>query len=98
MKTKPFTIQMETKALEAFYDVAQVNHLKPQAYAVTALAKLSQLKPEFALDALAAIPKEYFKRGPGRPSATAHPAHRNPAETTGNDTLEHAVSVGPGHS
>lgn len=70
MSKKPFTIQMDQDKLNALEKVAEdVFAMEKTTYAVTVLSRFADLKPEFALDALASIPKEFFKSRPGRPAA-----------------------------
>lgn len=68
---KNFGIRLEASQLEAFGKVAAGYHMEPTTYASTIISRFADLKPEFALDALASIPKEFFKGKPGRPSAVA---------------------------
>ena len=69
MSKKPFTIQMDIEKLRALEKVADdVYAMEKTTYAATILSRFADLKPEFALDALASIPKEFFKSRPGRPT------------------------------
>lgn len=66
---KPFTSRLDATAIDSLGKVAQTYGMEPTAYAAMVLSRFSELKPEFALDALTAIPKEFFKARPGRPPA-----------------------------
>jgi hypothetical protein len=68
MSKKPFTIQMDTDKLRALEKLGEPYGMEKTSYAVAVLSRLSDLKPEFALHAITAIPKEFFKSGPGRPA------------------------------
>ncbi len=70
MDKKPFTVQLDRKAISDFGEVATFNHSTPNAFGAMVLGKVSQLKPELALAALGSIPQEFFKRGKGRPTKT----------------------------
>ena len=65
---KPFTVRLDPSSLDSLEKVASGYGMEPTTYAATVLAKFADLKPEFALDALTAIPKEFFKTRPGRPT------------------------------
>jgi hypothetical protein len=80
MSTKQFSIQVDEKVISGLEDVCVGAHMRHTAYAGLILARFAELRPEFALDALTAIPKEFFRRGPGRPpSAARGPAVDSPA-------------------
>lgn len=64
--------------------VAAHNHLDASKYAALIVSKFSDLRPEHGLDALAAIPKEYFRRGPGRPTTSASSAQVDRNVTSDN--------------
>ena len=66
---KPFYIRMEEQAVAELTKVAKTYDMEPNAYAAMIVARFADLKPEFALDALTAIPKEFFKPRAGRPAA-----------------------------
>ena len=69
MSKKVLSVYMETEAIAAIAKVAEGAHLDGTKYAAMVLGKFSDLRPEHALDAIAAIPKDFFRRGPGRPTA-----------------------------
>ena len=68
---KPVTVRLEETAIDSLTKVAGTYGMEPTAYGAMVLARFSELKPEFALDALTAIPKDFFKSRPGRPAARA---------------------------
>jgi hypothetical protein len=68
MKNEKFTVPLPEHVIDAFSKIAEAQHMRPTFFAALCLSKLSDLKAEHALDALTAIPKEYFKGRPGRPS------------------------------
>ena len=67
MATKPFTVQLDTEVIEALEQVADGSNTRATQYATLVLNTLSKLKPDFALHAITAIPKDYFRARPGRP-------------------------------
>jgi len=67
MKNERFTMALPQHVTENLSRNAEAQHMKMTAYAALCLSKLSDLKAEHALDAITAIPKEYFKGRPGRP-------------------------------
>jgi hypothetical protein len=68
---EPFTVRLSSDALDAFAKVAEAAHLDPTQFGAQIIARFGDLKPEFALMALAAIPKEFFKGRPGRPTTSS---------------------------
>jgi hypothetical protein len=68
---KPFTVRVEESSLSSLEKVAATYGMEATTYGATIIARFADLKPEFALHALTAIPKEYFRAGPGRPSTAA---------------------------
>ena len=84
MANKPFTIQLDAAARDRLATVADAAHLDATKYAAVVLGKFSDLRPEFALDALASIPKDFFRGRPGRPPATA-----GVSDTNTPTTLQH---------
>jgi hypothetical protein len=71
MPKKPFTVQLDTKVISNLESVAGGCHLEDTKYATLVLNALSELRPEYALHALTAIPKEYFRAKPGRPPSAS---------------------------
>jgi hypothetical protein len=59
--TKQVNLRMENRRWSDFEDVAEGSHMAPSKYASVWLTVLSELKPEYALDALGCIPKHYFR-------------------------------------
>lgn len=80
MASQRITITVGENVADKLEEVAQGMHLTRELYGKLALSRLADLKPERALDALAGIPKEYFRRGPGRPSSS-------PATPQGDDDI-----------
>jgi hypothetical protein len=78
MRSKQLNLRMDAEEFENLGKVAEGTSLKPTVYAAMILGRFSDLRPEHALDALASIPKEFFKRGPGRPPATPRAAQIEP--------------------
>ena len=77
---KTYGVTLDTEVIDNLEKVSTGAHLSHTAFAAMILARFADLKPEFALDALTAIPKEFFKRGPGRPpSAARTPVQNEPA-------------------
>jgi len=68
---KPITVRLEESSIDSLEKVANAYGMEPTAYGALILARFSELKPEFALDALTAIPKDFFKSRPGRPTTRA---------------------------
>lgn len=82
MAKKPVTLFVDANVLADLETVAcGTHHLDGKKYGALALSRLSQLKPEFALEALTSIPREYFKRGPGRPSSAPGSSVRHEEST-----------------
>lgn len=71
MKKKSFTVRLDHHDVDSLGKVADTYGMEPTQYAAAVLTRFADLKPEFALHALTAIPKEYFRPGPGRPPASA---------------------------
>ena len=67
MSKKPFTIRIESETRARFAEVARHAHQDDTTFAQMVIGMLSDLKPDCGLKALAAIPDELFRRGPGRP-------------------------------
>lgn len=84
MATKPFTAHLDPEVIANFEKVAEHAHTRATFFAAQLIGRFSELKPEHALDALGSIPKEYFRRGPGRPPATRDAAQRDGAALTQN--------------
>lgn len=71
MSTKAsFTIQLEPETREKFAAVADYAHSRDTEFAKMIIGLFSDLRPECGLKAIAAIPEDFFKRGPGRPRGT----------------------------
>ena len=70
-------IAIDPSAAASLETVAKHVMIERTRYAALVLQTFSQLKPEHALDALTAIPKQFFKGRPGRPSSTAHSSDAN---------------------
>lgn len=66
MPKKRFTVFIEEEEIAALEEVAKEARLTDTAFGAMVLANFSQVRPQFALDALAAV-KRFSKRGPGRP-------------------------------
>jgi len=79
---KPFYIRMNEEAVESLGKVAKTFDMEPNAYAAMVMARFADLKPEFALDALTAIPKDFFKARPGRPPTATGLADGHKAQAT----------------
>lgn len=71
----PYTIFIEKEAAESLDAIGDTQHLDGKKYAALIVSKFSDLKPEHGLDALSAIPKDLFRRGPGRPSTSTRTTH-----------------------
>jgi hypothetical protein len=67
---KPFYLRMEESSVSELARIAKTYDMEANAYGAMVLARFADLKPEFALHALTAIPKEYFRATVGRPTAT----------------------------
>ncbi len=67
-----FYLTLSKNVVENLTKVAEANHMEVKPYAALWLGRICDLKAEHALDALAAIPKEYFKARPGRPANGPH--------------------------
>lgn len=78
---KAFTVRLEDTALISLGKVANTYGMEPTTYGAAVLSRFADLKPEFALDALASIPKEFFKSRPGRPPASTALAQRDAGES-----------------
>ena len=77
---KAFYVRLEENTVADLTKISATYHIEPTAYGAMVLAKFSELKPEFALHALTAIPKEYFRTSTGRPTATTARAKTNAQE------------------
>lgn len=80
---RQFTIRLEESTVERLEKVGEPFGMTSQSYAATIMSRLADLKPEFALHALTAIPKEYFRAGPGRPPASTSRTDANSPQLTG---------------
>ena len=67
---RQYTIRLEESTVERLDKIGEPYGMTAQSYGTTIMSRLADLKPEFALHALTAIPKEYFRAGPGRPSTS----------------------------
>jgi hypothetical protein len=70
MPNKPFTIQLPDETRNKFAAVAKEAHQEDTTFAKMLIGLFSDLRPECGLKAIASIPEEFFKRGPGRPRGT----------------------------
>lgn len=71
MKSKiPFSFQIDPETRARFATVAEHAHAKDTEFAKMLIGLFSDLRPECGLKAIAAIPEDFFKRGPGRPRGT----------------------------
>jgi len=68
---RQYTIRLEESTVERLEKIGEPYGMTAQTYGTTIMSRLADLKPEFALHALTAIPKEYFRAGPGRPTTPA---------------------------
>lgn len=68
---RQYTIRLEESTVERLDKIGEPYGMTAQTYGTTIMSRLADLKPEFALHALTAIPKEYFRSGPGRPTTSA---------------------------
>jgi len=64
-------VRMNIDAINDLDKIARTYDMEANAYGAMVLARFADLKPEFALDALTAIPKDFFKGRPGRPTTGA---------------------------
>lgn len=71
MSNVPFTVKLTAETRNDLEKVASAYGMRDTEYAKMILGRLSRLKPEFALDALSAIPKEFFRQPVGRPTTAA---------------------------
>jgi hypothetical protein len=78
MSKKTFAVRLDEQVVENLSKLALVNHMEPTAYAAVWISHLSELKLEHGLDAFSAIPKEYFRTRPGRPTAALSTRHPEP--------------------
>ncbi|HWA88116.1 MAG TPA: hypothetical protein VG710_17940 [Opitutus sp.] len=72
MAKKGYNIRVDEEVITNLEGVAEAQHMDASKFAAVVISKFSDLKPEHGLDALASIPKEFFRRGPGRPPSTTH--------------------------
>ena len=63
----PLVAYLEPEKNDDFIRVAAGANLEKNQYASLVAARFAELRPEFALHALTAIPKEFFRGKPGRP-------------------------------
>lgn len=89
MARERYVVFLDTEEITNLQHVAASSGLDAKEFARMGLAILSQVRPEFALDALASL-KRFAKRGPGRPA--------NPPPTVGaaggdspSESAEHAA-------
>ena len=68
---------MNVDAINDLDKIARTYDMEANAYSAMVLARFADLKPEFALDALTSIPKDFFKSRPGRPTTSASLADGN---------------------
>jgi hypothetical protein len=78
MPKKTFSVQLDQEVITKLADVTDADHVTPTGYATIVLSKLSDLKPGRALDAIAAIPKDFFRPRRGRPAASSQTAPESP--------------------
>ncbi len=65
---RAFSVRMDETDISQLAKVADTYGMEPNAFGAMVLARFASLKPEFALDALTSIPKDFFKARPGRPA------------------------------
>jgi hypothetical protein len=83
-KKARLTLFLPHSDIDQFSHVAGGACLTAAKFAAMIVTKFGRLKPEFALEALTSIPKEYFRPGPGRPrTATEHGPEAIVTEKTG---------------
>ncbi|HEX2101667.1 MAG TPA: hypothetical protein VHF69_13425 [Candidatus Synoicihabitans sp.] len=90
MPKKQEVFFLDPEVLPNLEKVAKYAHMEPKHYGALWLSRLSDLKPEYALDALTAIPKEFFKGRPGRPATGSSRTNRNRDEATTEHFGEHS--------
>ena len=69
MAKKSFNVRVDEEVIARLGEVTSVDHMQASAFGAVLVSKFADLKPGYALRALASIPQEYFKRSPGRPPA-----------------------------
>lgn len=74
---KTFAVTLDTAVIDELVRVSGGAHMHHAAYAAVILSRFADLKTEFALDALTAIPKEFFRGRPGRPAAASRGSVQN---------------------
>jgi len=78
---KSVHVVVAPEVYDRFAEIAQSDHMTPTGYAALVLSKLSDLKPGHALDAIASIPKDFFRARRGRPPSTASDADKGTEST-----------------
>lgn len=68
---KPYVIFLDQSVVDSIAEVAAANYLDDKKFAALCISKLSSLKPEYGLDALSAIPKNFFRQSQRTPSSRA---------------------------
>ena len=74
MSKKGFNIRVEESTIDHLSEIGTYAGMDKNAYAAMVLNTFARLRPEHALDAIPSIPKQYFRRGPGRPTTATEPA------------------------
>ena len=82
MKKTQFNFAIAEDVLASFERVAAHDHMDKTDYARLLISRFSNLKPEYALAALTAIPKDYFYSKGGRPTTSASGPDRDIQITT----------------
>lgn len=94
---KSFTVRLEEEQIASLETVAGSRHgMEATTYGAVVLATLSKLRPEFALDALACIPKGFFVGAEGRPPTAAVRTHGNAKRTPLDNQGKNGVSLPQG--
>jgi len=93
MANKRITLCIEESALANLEKVADADHMDATKFGALVLSKLSDLAPGRGLDAISAIPKDYFRKRPGRPSAAAAGTNNRNEAITAQDPLENPQAV-----
>lgn len=71
-------IRINEETWREFEKIVEAGYMVPNAFAAVLISTFSDLKQGYALNALASIPKEYFKAKAGRPAQHDRlPAMRN---------------------
>jgi len=69
-KKKVLALYLDEETINSFERVASASHLDKNSFGALLVSRFSELKLEHGLDALTAIPKDFFRGRPGRPSAS----------------------------